>query len=173
MVTKQRKIGLVVATFSLLLFISLIFIKIDLDKRDSYLCGLIHTNPDINMAECPAHISNTSWLLVGAFGFAFLILGLSLYLIFISDGPLSFNEVQEERKTASIASEEPNTQNLDEEEQKIYNLLTINQGSMYQSDLIKETNYTKVHMTRILDKMEGKRILERKRRGMTNIVVLK
>ena len=46
-------------------------------------------------------------------------------------------------------------------------------GSYTTADLIKETDYTKVHMTRILDKMEGKRILERKRRGMTNIVVLK
>ncbi len=172
MVTKQRKIGLVVAVFALFLFISLIFTKIDLDKRDAYLCALIHANPTADMAECPAHISNTSWLLVAAFGFTFLILGLSLYLIFISDG--SFNPTAKAESSNTFAqTEEPNLQNLDEEEQKIYDLLTLNQGSMYQSDLIKETDYTKVHMTRILDKMEGKRILERKRRGMTNIVVLK
>jgi uncharacterized membrane protein len=44
---------------------------------------------------------------------------------------------------------------------------------MYQSDLIKETEFSKVKITRILDKMESKDVIDRKRRGMTNIIVLK
>ena len=47
------------------------------------------------------------------------------------------------------------------------------EGSVYQSDIIKETKLTKVKVTRILDKLEGKKLIDRKRRGMTNIVVLK
>jgi uncharacterized membrane protein len=43
---------------------------------------------------------------------------------------------------------------------------------MYQSDLVKETKLTKVKITRILDKMEAKKIIKRQRRGMTNIVFL-
>ena len=62
---------------------------------------------------------------------------------------------------------------LDEEEKLIYNILKNKNGSAYQSDLIKETGFSKVKITRILDKLELSEILERKRRGMTNIVVLR
>ena len=62
---------------------------------------------------------------------------------------------------------------LDEEEIKIYELLKKSEGSVYQSDLVRETGISKVRITRILDRMETKRILERKRRGMANLVVLK
>ena len=62
---------------------------------------------------------------------------------------------------------------LDEKERKVYELLKQNQGSMYQSDLIKQTEFSKVQMTRILDKMAGKGIVDVKRRGMTNIIVLR
>ena len=46
-------------------------------------------------------------------------------------------------------------------------------GSAYQTDLIKETGFSKVKISRVLDRLEAKDILERKRRGMTNIIVLK
>ena len=77
-------------------------------------------------------------------------------------------KLQENKKSFSI-----DTKNLDNEEKVIIDKLKEKQGSMYQSDLIKETQYSKVKMTRILDKLESKGILEKKRRGMTNIVVLK
>ena len=62
---------------------------------------------------------------------------------------------------------------LDEEERVIVEKIKEKEGSIYQSDLIKETSFSKVKMTRILDKLESKGIVEKKRRGMTNIVVLK
>jgi uncharacterized membrane protein len=62
---------------------------------------------------------------------------------------------------------------LDEEEQELYNLIKESEGTIYQSDLVKKTEHSKVKITRILDKLENKKIIERKRRGMTNIVVLK
>ena len=52
-------------------------------------------------------------------------------------------------------------------------VLLREEGSVYQSDLIKETKLTKVKVSRVLDKLEGKGLIERKRRGMTNIIVLK
>jgi len=64
-------------------------------------------------------------------------------------------------------------ENLDEEEKKIVDALKLKQGSLYQSDLIKETDFSKVKITRLLDRLEGKGLIERKRRGMTNIVILK
>ena len=62
---------------------------------------------------------------------------------------------------------------LDDDEKKIYASIKASDGASYQSDLIKELGMSKVQITRILDKLEAKKIIERKRRGMTNIVVLK
>ena len=47
------------------------------------------------------------------------------------------------------------------------------EGSVLQSELVSTTGLTKVKVTRILDKLEGKGLIERRRRGMTNIVILK
>ena len=62
---------------------------------------------------------------------------------------------------------------LGDEEKKIYEILKNKNGSAYQTDLIRETGFSKVKVTRILDRLETKDIFERKRRGMTNIIVLK
>jgi uncharacterized membrane protein len=47
------------------------------------------------------------------------------------------------------------------------------QGTIFQSDLVEKTGFTKVKVTRILDRLEGQGVIERKRRGMTNVVILK
>jgi len=46
-------------------------------------------------------------------------------------------------------------------------------GSIIQSDLVERTKFNKVKVTRILDRLEGMNLIERRRRGMTNIVMLK
>jgi uncharacterized membrane protein len=70
-------------------------------------------------------------------------------------------------------SNQPNLENLDEAERIIMNIVLRENGSVYQSDLIKETKQSKVKVSRVLDKLEGKGLIERKRRGMTNIIILK
>jgi uncharacterized membrane protein len=44
---------------------------------------------------------------------------------------------------------------------------------MFQSDIIEKTKLNKVKITRILDSLEAQNLIERKRRGMTNLVILK
>ncbi len=154
----QTRIGYCLIVLSLLLLTTLVLVKLDDDKKDVYLCELTHEN-NLKMEECPGHKSNTSWLIALSFGIAFLTLGSGLLLLFI---PLR----KEEQVKVDLAK-------LDEEERKIHDLLKTNEGSMYQSDLIKETDFSKVKITRILDKMEGRKLIDRKRRGMTNIIVLK
>lgn len=78
----------------------------------------------------------------------------------------SNNGLTEEQKQQKL-------QNLDDDEVPIMNIILREQGSVYQSDIIKETKLTKVKVTRILDKLEGRGLIERKRRGMTNIIILK
>ena len=152
------------------LLVSLTGIKNDLDERDAFLCAAFHADSSLDPAQCPVHTSNTSWYLTAAFVFSFLV-GIAGLFLLLLPGKNALVE-----KTAANGLEQPteiDTSKLDDEERKIYTLIQQREGSMYQSDLIKEMGFSKVHMTRILDRMEGKRILERKRRGMTNIIVLR
>ena len=146
----------------MLLLVILSFVKTSVDKQAVFLCEKVkETNAD--MASCPVHKSNVSWMLVFAFGIGFLLFGIGIYFLMMHK-PLAEQKADFESIDVS---------KLDDEEKKIYELLKAKEGSMYQTDLIKETGFSKVKMTRLLDKIETKRIIERKRRGMTNIIVLK
>lgn len=160
----RKKVGFLLVLFSVLLLVSLILIKADIDSNKVFLCDAVHNNPDMEMVDCPAHNSNTSWLLVVVFGVGFIFFGFGLYMMFVTTSTKQLNE--------SI-SQEVDTSTLDDEEKKVYELLKSKEGSMYQSDLIKELDYSKVKMTRVLDKMESKKLIDRRRRGMTNIIILR
>lgn len=163
MATSLKNIGYILVAFSLVLIIFLIFIKADNDKKGEFLCTEF-SEQGLDMNQCPAHTSNISWIITSAFGVAFFIFGLGAYLIFIP-------KINPEALKKEFKQIDPSR--LDEEERKIYELIKNKGGSIYQTDLIKETNFTKVKVSRLLDRLEAKDILERKRRGMTNIVVLK
>jgi len=66
-----------------------------------------------------------------------------------------------------------NLDGLDKDEKVVVDLLLKDNGAMFQSTLMEKLNMGKVGVTRLLDKLEAKQIIERKRRGMNNIVVLK
>lgn len=93
-----------------------------------------------------------------------LMTAFSLFLIFYKP---AVQIVKEEKKSFKKPKD------LDEEEQKVYDLLMEAQGNLFQSDLVKKTEWSKVKITRILDKLEFKGLIERRRRGMTNIILLK
>jgi len=162
METNQRNLGLILIGFSVLLLIILVFVKVSVDKEETFLCELIDNDPNLDMELCPAHKSNSSWLLLTAFGIAFIILASGFYLFFVSS-----------TKSAKQGFSKVNLSKLDKEEKAIYALLKEKEGSMYQSDLIKETGFSKVKMTRVLDRLTNKKIIDRNRRGMTNIIILK
>ena len=44
---------------------------------------------------------------------------------------------------------------------------------MFQATLKEKLDVGKVKLTRLLDKLEAKQLIERKRRGMNNLVVLR
>ncbi|MBI4148966.1 hypothetical protein HY491_00820 [Candidatus Woesearchaeota archaeon] len=157
----SKKLGSLLIGFSLLLLIILVIVKVKVDSQETFLCKLVEDDPAISMEQCPAHQSGTSWYLTVAFGVAFVILGSGIYL-------LAYPRGKEKRAFKAVDAGK-----LDDDEKKVYDMLKQHQGSCYQSDLIKETGLSKVKITRILDKMASKDILERNRRGMTNIIVLR
>ena len=62
---------------------------------------------------------------------------------------------------------------LSNDEKIVFEKIIDEQGSLFQSDIVNKTGLTKVKITRVLDKLEGKGLIERKRRGMSNVVILK
>jgi uncharacterized membrane protein len=46
-------------------------------------------------------------------------------------------------------------------------------GTVFQSSLVEKSGFSKVRVTRGLDRLEGRGLIERKRRGMTNVVILR
>ncbi len=62
---------------------------------------------------------------------------------------------------------------LSGDEKDIYGKIIESEGVMFQSDLVEKSEFPKAKVSRILDKMEARGLLERKRRGMANAVVLK
>jgi len=177
----QKTLGLVLAGFALILIVLLGVVKVNFDQQGIFLCEAVEANPSLTMAQCPAHTSSVPTLLMLAFGVSSVILAVGLYLLFIA---LASKKAQKEHAMESATQEmndvivqrgdEIDIANLSEEEKQVYSLLKENKGSLYQSDIVKQSGLSKVKVTRILDSLEhDRKIIERKRRGMANIVVLK
>jgi len=152
----RRVLGIVLIIAGILLSGGLFFLKAHLDTQGAALCKAVEANPDMTMDECPAHKSGPSWALMFSFGIATIIIVAGAYLVI----------PPQSKKPKKMPK-------LDDDEKKIVDLLRSHDGSLYQSDLIKETEFSKVKMTRILDRLEGKHVIDRKRRGMTNMIILK
>jgi hypothetical protein len=62
---------------------------------------------------------------------------------------------------------------LSGDERDVYEKIIASEGVIFQSELVEKSGFPKAKVSRILDKMEARGLLERRRRGMANAVVLK
>ena len=165
MMFDNMKLGWGLVALGIVLLLLLTIIKLQVDEQSAFLCQVVSDDPTLSMESCPAHQNNTSWVILLGFALSFLVLASGLFIA-LSGKKGEGKETKQEQKEIEM-------DDLENEEKRIVLLLKEKQGSAYQSDLIKETEFSKVKMTRILDKLEGRGLLHRKRRGMTNIVLLK
>ncbi len=154
----DKNLGYTLIVVSIVLLIILLFVKADMDEQGAYLCKLVEADPNLSLENCPAHENKSSWLLIAAIVVIVLALGAGISIVL--------------PKRTAPSTIKIDTSKLDKEGRSIYEILKKNNG-IYQSDLIRETGLSKVKITRILDKLESKGIIERRRRGMTNAVFLK
>ena len=159
----QKHMGISLIIISIVLIILLSFVKSNVDTQEAYLCEISHSSSDLDITQCPAHTSSNSWLIIVAFGFSFVLLGGGIYLTYV---PLK-------KPIEKIDFKEVDLSTLEEDEKRIYGILKHSGGYKFQGDLIKETSMSKVQITRLLDKLEAKKVIERKRRGMSNVIILK
>lgn len=98
-------------------------------------------------------------------GIMVFVVIVGLYLVFFGREP-EVRKVSKEQFQKVVKG-------LGVDEKVVLDKVIESQGTIFQSDLVDKTQFTKVKVTRILDKLEGQGIIERKRRGMTNVVILK
>ena len=149
----QKRTGIAIIVFSAALFIAILLESLAYQAVNI----IVHTGCNLPDGVCPAsallpyesYIPLIISVLLGIFG---------TYMIHSS------------RQPAIRAKPAPS--GMADDESMVYSLLAKS-GAMLQSDLVQKSGIQKVRMTRILDKLEAKQLVERQRRGMTNLVKLK
>ena len=103
-----------------------------------------------------------------SFGIVGILIIVSLVLIFTKPKEkIIIKKIKEkqEQKTYDLTD-------LRKEDKQIFNIIKDNK-TIFQADLIEKSGFGKAKISRLLDRLENKDLIERKRRGMTNVVVLK
>ncbi|MBI4018271.1 MAG: MarR family transcriptional regulator [Candidatus Aenigmarchaeota archaeon] len=156
----RKNIGAIIIIVSLFIFVLSYFYMDTVKKLDAQL----HKDCDLPDEICPfkknippeAAVGFIAGALTGFFGL----------FLFVSS-PKEEGEVTERlKRTKAILSK------LDTDEKKIYDMVAES-GGIFQSEVVEKSGMSKVKITRLLDRLESKGVVERKRRGMTNIVVVK
>jgi predicted transcriptional regulator len=164
-IMKNRNVGYLICGISVLIVAIIILFNQGMTSIVNETCS---HGPSCGMYKT---INTQTYL---SFAIAGIVLIIGLFMIFSKENEKIV--IKKIKPTANIEPKKFNKkslENLDKDEKEIMNLLLENKGNMLQSDIIQKTNLNKVKMTRILDGLESQGIIERKRRGMTNIVVMK
>lgn len=154
---KNRNVGYLVVGISAVIVAIIILFNFGLTKIVDETCT---HGPTCSMYTT---ISLQTWLSLIIAGLIFLI---GVFLIFSKeDKKVVIKTVKEKKKKLDLNG-------LSSLEKKAVKLVQES-GGMFQADLMDKLEIGKVGLTRLLDKLEAKQIVERKRRGMNNFVVLK
>ena len=102
-----------------------------------------------------------------------VILVIGLFLIFAKEETKIITKTKT-KKVPVLKKREPIDYSKFKGEEKVV-LKTIEDadGTIFQSNLVEKSGFSKVKVSRILDRLESQDLLERKRRGMTNVVILR
>ncbi len=160
---ENKYVGSLLIGISVLIIIIILLFNSTLKEIIEGSCTLAHGD----LALCPMYktVNEQTYLALGIVG----ILILTGFILIFSKPQKEFiiKKVLEKNKRKKM-----DTSELRGEEKKVLSLIEENKA-IFQADLIEKTGFGKAKITRILDRLEGKGFVERKRRGMTNVVVLK
>ena len=160
---ENRNVGWVMIGISILVVLLVFLFNSTLIESVRNSCFIQHG--DVKSCEMYDSVNYQTYLALGIVG-VLVIFG--LFLIFSKPNEkVVVKKIKEKKigKEVDLSSFRP-------EEKQVYNLVREN-GAIFQADLIEKTEFSKARMTRIVDKLEGNGLVERKRRGMTNVVVMK
>lgn len=154
---KTKSIGIILIIVAIILALILISFTLQLQGHAAASCSCMQEEQECAMQGLP-------WQSYLGFLFVLALIALGIYLL-----------VKKEEKEIKFRPKDAKKilNQLDKDEKKIYKLILDAQGTIFQSELVEKSGFDKVKVSRILDKLEGKQLIERRRRGMTNVVVLR
>jgi hypothetical protein len=160
-VISTKQIGWILVGISVALFITLTLMVneiLELQALPHQSCPLpANICPFKTNVPIPAVVAYIIDLAIGALG-AFLILTKEKIERMTSESQQKWKKV---------------VKSLEGEERHVYELIGSSGGMLFQNELVEKSRMNKVKVSRILDRLETKGLVERRRRGMANIIVLK
>lgn len=159
---ENRNVGYMLLGVSVLVVIIIFMFKSALTGFVDASCTIAHGGEYCPMYET---IDKQTYLSLGIVGLLVLV---AFVLIFSKPS----EKIVIKRVEAKKKLKEFDLSELNAEEKKVFEEIKESKA-IFQADLIEKTGIGKVKMTRIIDRLEGKGFVERKRRGMTNVVVLR
>jgi uncharacterized membrane protein len=155
---ENKKVGLVIIGIAVLMTVIVLIFNFTLKDITSQSCSM--------GTSCSMYKAITIQTAV-SFSIVAIILVIGIIIFFSKPKEkIIVKFKQEKKKKLNLEGLEPN-------EKSAISLIQVENGAMFQRDLMEKLNIGKVGITRLLDKLEAKQLIERKRRGMNNIVVLK
>ncbi len=140
---------------------------------NNYLNSLVI--PYLSPQICTQHCNTLTLENYVVFVLIAISLGLGIYLVFFykPKGVKEEKESSAQPIQGSVTKPRINLNSLAPDERKIIEVITEGGGVLFQSDIVEKTGFPKAKVSRILDRLEAREVVERRRRGMTNAIMIK
>ena len=161
---ENKNVGWLVIALAVVMVVIIFLFNSALREIVLSSCGMAH-GP--SAASCPMNqtINQQTYL---SLAIAAILMGLGIFLLFSRPKEkivVKKYKEKEEKKEVDLSG-------LNKDEKEVYGVIA-KEETVFQADLIEKMGFGKAKMTRIIDRLEGRGLVERKRRGLTNVVVLK
>ena len=169
----NKQVGLMITSFAAILGLVIFFFNRALSQIVSTSCDHGPTCPMWGSIRFHTNISLALTVVILLIGLYFVFFGGVNQIQNSKTGIKTESKSSKKAKktTESVILEIP--EDLNPDEKQVLTVVVEEDGTIFQSAIVEKTQLSKVKITRILDKLEGKGLIERKRRGMTNVVILK
>lgn len=108
---------------------------------------------------------------VAVIGGSTFVMGVSLIYLLMAGGGDDSHQAEASEGRGDFRGTFNRLTNADE--RSIVQLIVDEGGTIFQSELVERSGFSKSKVSLVLDRLEARRVLERRRRGMSNVVVLK
>jgi len=159
---ENKHVGYLILGISVVVIIVILLFNSALKDIVTLSCGVDHEE------FCPMAqtVNEQTYIALGVVGLLILV---GLLLIFSKPN----ERIIVKTKTVQAKKKPLDLSGLDKDEKAVVKLLEEENGTIFQAEMKEKLDIGKVKLTRLLDKLEAKEIIERKRRGMNNVVVIR
>ena len=159
---ENKNVGYLLLGISVFVIFLIFLFNSTLNEAVRNSCFLQHG--DVQSCEMFDTVNKQTYFALSISGILVIV---SLFLIFTKPKEkIVIKKFKEKKQKIDLSG-------LDKKEKEVMKILEKENGTIFQAELMEKFGIGKVGITRLLDKLEAKQLIERKRRGMNNIVVLK